>query len=335
MRITAVEAIPYALPFRRPTSPPAGRLERREMVLVRLRTDEGVEGLGEAVPLSLRGGASLRDRRPRGPRAWRAGARRARLAEPRSGGAPLAGAVSPRPRRRSRWRCLDLAAKLAGMPAVAAARARVCRAGASATRPWSPGRPTAVAAERRALGGARLRDLQAQGRECRATSARWRPCARPSGREARIRVDANGVWSPQEAVLRLTRDGAPRDRARRAARRGPRGAGRGAQPDRDPDRGRRERRDAGGRRGGRRARRLPAGDREARQGGRRRPGARDRRRGCPSTSRAPSTGRSGSPRRPTRPRSLRDDGAGGGPGPRARDPAPVRGHDRLGGVRAA
>ena len=36
-----------------------GTLTRREMVLLRLRTDEGLVGLGEAVPLSLRGGASV------------------------------------------------------------------------------------------------------------------------------------------------------------------------------------------------------------------------------------------------------------------------------------
>ena len=35
-----------------------GRLERREMVLLRLRSDDGLIGLGEAVPLSLRGGAA-------------------------------------------------------------------------------------------------------------------------------------------------------------------------------------------------------------------------------------------------------------------------------------
>ena len=33
-----------------------GTLERREMVLLRLRTEAGIVGLGEAVPLSLRGG---------------------------------------------------------------------------------------------------------------------------------------------------------------------------------------------------------------------------------------------------------------------------------------
>ncbi len=59
MRLASVEVIPYALPFKEPYVTARGTLSRREMVLLRLRTDEGVEGLGEAVPLSLRGGASL------------------------------------------------------------------------------------------------------------------------------------------------------------------------------------------------------------------------------------------------------------------------------------
>ncbi len=59
MRLASVEVIPYALPFREAYVTARGRLEQREMVLLRLRTDEGLVGLGEAVPLSLRGGASL------------------------------------------------------------------------------------------------------------------------------------------------------------------------------------------------------------------------------------------------------------------------------------
>src|SRR6266542_5710145 len=59
MRITSVEAIPYALSFKEPYVTARGRLERREMVLVRARTDEGAEGLGDAVPLSLRGGSDV------------------------------------------------------------------------------------------------------------------------------------------------------------------------------------------------------------------------------------------------------------------------------------
>lgn len=59
LRLASVEVIPYALPFREPYVTARGTLTQREMVLLRLRTDEGLVGLGEAVPLSLRGGAGL------------------------------------------------------------------------------------------------------------------------------------------------------------------------------------------------------------------------------------------------------------------------------------
>jgi o-succinylbenzoate synthase len=59
VRIASVEVIPYALPFREPYVTARGRLERREMALLRLRSDDGLTGLGEAVPLSLRGGVGL------------------------------------------------------------------------------------------------------------------------------------------------------------------------------------------------------------------------------------------------------------------------------------
>jgi o-succinylbenzoate synthase len=59
MRIASVEVVPYALPFREPYVTAAGSLTQREMVLLRLRDDGGLIGLGEAVPLSLRGGTSL------------------------------------------------------------------------------------------------------------------------------------------------------------------------------------------------------------------------------------------------------------------------------------
>jgi L-alanine-DL-glutamate epimerase-like enolase superfamily enzyme len=55
----AVEVIPYALPFRRTYKAAPGVLRRREMVLLLLRDDNGLEAFGEAVPLSLRGGEGL------------------------------------------------------------------------------------------------------------------------------------------------------------------------------------------------------------------------------------------------------------------------------------
>ncbi|HET6569953.1 MAG TPA: mandelate racemase/muconate lactonizing enzyme family protein [Solirubrobacterales bacterium] len=59
MRIASLEVVPYALPFREPYVTARGSLTRREMALLRLRDADGLVGLGEAVPLSLRGGTAL------------------------------------------------------------------------------------------------------------------------------------------------------------------------------------------------------------------------------------------------------------------------------------
>ena len=61
MRLTSVEVIPYALPFKEPYVTARGVLRQREMVLLRVRDGDGVVGLGEAVPLALRGGVTLGD----------------------------------------------------------------------------------------------------------------------------------------------------------------------------------------------------------------------------------------------------------------------------------
>lgn len=59
MKLASFEVIPYALPFKQPYVTARGTLTRREMVLLRIRDEEGREGLGEAVPLSLRGGVTI------------------------------------------------------------------------------------------------------------------------------------------------------------------------------------------------------------------------------------------------------------------------------------
>jgi L-alanine-DL-glutamate epimerase-like enolase superfamily enzyme len=61
VRLSSVEVIPYALPFKEPYVTARGVLARREMVLLRVRDADGVMGLGEAVPLALRGGVGLRE----------------------------------------------------------------------------------------------------------------------------------------------------------------------------------------------------------------------------------------------------------------------------------
>ena len=46
MKIASLEVIPYALPFREPYVTARGRIDRREMALLRVRDDEGRIGLG-------------------------------------------------------------------------------------------------------------------------------------------------------------------------------------------------------------------------------------------------------------------------------------------------
>lgn len=59
MRVELVETLAYSLPFATPYVTARGEIWEREMVLLRLRTDAGFDGLGEAVPLALRGDKPL------------------------------------------------------------------------------------------------------------------------------------------------------------------------------------------------------------------------------------------------------------------------------------
>jgi muconate cycloisomerase len=201
MRIHALEAIPYALPFREPYVTARGRLDRREMVLVRLRADTGDEGLGEAVPLSLRGGASLAAVAAEiGERVG--AALMGRELDDIGPGEPAAMEVSAPARAATESALLDLRARAAGVPVW-----RLLGAGSADPVPCNAtlvaGPPAAVAAEaqRWAERGFETFKLKVgvpgdvgQVEAVRATV----------GDRARLRVDANGAWSPQEAVLRLT-----------------------------------------------------------------------------------------------------------------------------------
>ena len=59
MKIESAETVAYSLPFAAPYVTARGEIREREMVLLRLRSDAGFEGLGEAVPLALRGDKPL------------------------------------------------------------------------------------------------------------------------------------------------------------------------------------------------------------------------------------------------------------------------------------
>lgn len=59
LMIRRIDVIPYALPFREPYVTARGRLERRELILLRVVDADGVTGLGETTSLSLRAGRPL------------------------------------------------------------------------------------------------------------------------------------------------------------------------------------------------------------------------------------------------------------------------------------
>lgn len=190
----SAEVVPYALPFRRPYVTARGSITRREMVLLRLRDEEGRVGLGEAVPLSLRGGAALADvvRELEAVTAARpqpeglAAAAAAGAPEPLSGPARCAVLTA----------LADLAARVAEVPG-ASEKPRYARCNATLVA----GEPAAVAAdaERWASAGFTTFKLKlgAPGGDDVGQVRAVREAIDPM---ARIRVDANGAWSVEQAT---------------------------------------------------------------------------------------------------------------------------------------
>ena len=180
MRIAEVETLAYSLPFREEYVTARGALAAREIVLLRLRTDEGVEGLGEAVPLTLRGGDSLM----RVERALLRSRRRIGRLDPSrlAGDEPLEAAIDAfihvaAGRRLAgpaaaalEMAIFDLAGRLSGQPVwrlLRGERAAPVRCNAT----LAAGAPAPGRRGRAALAGARLRHLQAQARSRRGRRA--------------------------------------------------------------------------------------------------------------------------------------------------------------------
>jgi o-succinylbenzoate synthase len=177
MSALGFEVIPYALPFKEPYVTARGTLTQREMVLLRVRDEEGVEGLGEAVPLSLRGGVTVADV----VRELEA------LEDPLN---PPAGLSLPALRAVTTAQ-IDLKEKREGDDA--------WHAPVRCNATLVSGAPDAVAAEAEAwaaegFGTFKLKvgtgDDVAQVRAVREAV----------GEAARIRLDANGAWSLEEAT---------------------------------------------------------------------------------------------------------------------------------------
>ena len=208
MKVTDVELIPLSLPFANPYVTARGTIDGREMFLVRAQTDEGIEGVGEAVPLSLRGGPDMRTVY----RALLKASRRLKRADISdfSGPEPLRAAIDtfihtaagrrlPAPAKAAiEMAIFDLAGKASGQPlwsllGAESAEPVLCNATLVA------GEPAAVAAdaERWAdLGFGTFKLKLGTGNDV----AQVRAVREALGPDARIRVDANAAWSLEEAL---------------------------------------------------------------------------------------------------------------------------------------
>jgi o-succinylbenzoate synthase len=193
MRLASAEVIPYALPFREPYVTARGRLEQREMVLLRLRSDDGLVGLGEAVPLSLRGGATM----AQVVADLEGLARRDEVDEETLGSGALA--LSAPARCAALTALLDLRGRRAageGVVTETGSEPVECNATLVA------GEPAAVAAdaERWASEGFSTFKLKlGMGDDV----GQVRAAREALGPEARIRVDANAAWDVETALRTL------------------------------------------------------------------------------------------------------------------------------------
>jgi o-succinylbenzoate synthase len=204
--IERLETVRYALRFRKPYVTARGRLEQRELLLVQLRCD-GAIGLGEAAPLALRGGASLQEMEQ----------------ELDDGARPLLEGASFDPshpdellvectdRGVSAGLCalelalLDLAGKLRGEPVwrlLGAARAAAvpCNATLVAGPPHEVAEDALEWAERGFRSFKLKVGVDGDVEQVRAVRDAVGP-------DARLRVDANGVWSRDEAAAKLAQLG--------------------------------------------------------------------------------------------------------------------------------
>jgi L-Ala-D/L-Glu epimerase len=213
MRITSLEVIPIALPFRERYRTASGELAARSMLVVRVHAEGGQVGVGEAVPLSLRGGPSLGEiaaeldgcaamlidapsttlspTDPASVRIWILGL----LGRCRSAG------VGPQVRAALDIALHDLAGRITGLPAWRLLGAPIltevrCNATIDASEPEAAG---GLAARQRAAGFETFKVKVGTGSDVERVAA----VRRAVGDRARIRIDANGAWPPAEAPARL------------------------------------------------------------------------------------------------------------------------------------
>ena len=199
--------MPIGLPFRRPYLTATGTLERREMIIVRLRGTDGTTGYGDAVPMSLRGGRGLESIR----------ADLDEICSPALAGFRIGGdglALVPAALERCRVAgagpqalsavdvaMLDLIGKLEGLPAwrLLGATSPVpvpCNGTIGADAPEAA---AAIAEDMVGRGFLTLKVKVGTG----ADLARIRAISAACGPNVKLRVDANAAWTVEEAVAAL------------------------------------------------------------------------------------------------------------------------------------
>ncbi len=208
MRIEEIETVTYSLPFAAPYVTARGSIDERQMVLLRLHTDAGFEGLGEAVPLALRGdkplhavAAEVEDaaRRLTGLNLEEA------LDDPRAFAVTtrvelgLARRVSPATSAALECAIFDVVAKAADIPMWKLAGAQEASAiRCNATLAAGPPHEVAArAAEWVADGFTTVKLKLGAGEDDIATVEAVREAV---GRDVAIRVDANEAWNPRLAT---------------------------------------------------------------------------------------------------------------------------------------
>lgn len=193
-RITSIEVVPYALPFREPYVTANGSLRHREMALLRLRSADGPIGLGEAVPLSLRGGATLEQ-----VVGELLGLEGAGDADALAGAAERLSAPS---RCAVATALTDLAGRLGEERAAPELRSVIAPGPVRCNATLVAGEADAVAADalRWAEAGFSAFKLKlGEGPDAKSEIARVRAVREAVGPEASIRVDANGAWDARTA----------------------------------------------------------------------------------------------------------------------------------------
>ncbi len=202
MRIESLEVIPYALPFREPYVTARGRLERRELLLVRLRAD-GLVGLGEGAPLALRGGSSLAEIARDVERCRDVVVGTELNVDPRRVTEPIAArGACPQARLAVELACWDLLAK--------AGRVQLCEllggtpAAVECNATLVAGAPEAVAQKAAGWHAKGFRTFKLKvGMKGDVKQVRAVREALPD--DVRIRVDANAIWPVEKAARKLAK----------------------------------------------------------------------------------------------------------------------------------